>query len=237
MTTYQALRDRCREASPGSALPSEVELCAEYGVSRITIRKAVELLANEGIVRKEQGRGTFVSQPDMVLKYRESFVDAIRGYYTDLTRRGHAVGTTVVFNGVRPATPVVATELDLPVSTPIVYLRRVRTVDGSLSHVGDASLPAKRFPELVNQDFSDGSLYEHLAASYGIKLTSSHFVVEVGFADREIAALLAVSEGSPMLVVHATVKDEMGLPVVYGTSWFMPQASQVEFATYVQRES
>lgn len=223
------LRDRIRDLPVGTMLPSEAQLCAEYGVSRITLRKAVDYLAEEGLLVREQGRGTYTAAPNLAFKYRESFVDQISGFHTDMTRRGFTVGTQVLSQKLEPASPNVARELDLSPATMVVAIRRLRTVDGVINHLVHTFLPGKRFAGLTEIDLGSSSLYEEIRARFPVSFARSRFMVEVDAADQNASELLHVEPGSPLLVVHSTVMDHDGAPILFGTSWLLPEASQVEF--------
>src|SRR5690606_25546581 len=117
VSVRDSLRDRIRSLPVGTMLPSETELCREYGVSRITLRKAVDYLAEEGLLVREQGRGTYTAEPSVAHKHRESFVDQIAGFHSDMTNRGFEVGTQVLEQRLEPASAEVATELGLTPGT------------------------------------------------------------------------------------------------------------------------
>ena len=89
-------------------LPPEPTLCAEYNVSRITLRRAVDGLVADGHLVREQGRGTYVTRPAIRHEYRESFVHRIAGFNSVMTETGAQVGTTVlgpaVANAIHAAT-------------------------------------------------------------------------------------------------------------------------------------
>src|SRR4051812_8451707 len=112
---YLAVREHLRRrvaAMPEHALlPPEPTLCAEYNVSRITLRRAVDGLVADGHLVREQGRGTYVTRPAIRHEYRESFVHRIAGFTSVMTEQGAQVGTTVLTQRIVPAPPTVAGEL------------------------------------------------------------------------------------------------------------------------------
>jgi GntR family transcriptional regulator len=234
---YLAVREHLRRrvaAMPEHALlPPEPSLCAEYNVSRITLRRAVDGLVADGHLVREQGRGTYVTRPAIRHEYRESFVHRIAGFNSVMTEQGAQVGTTVLAQRIVAAPPSVAGELGLGTSDSVVELERLRSVDGTPNHVAHSFLPASLYPEAAKRDFSEGSLYEYLRREYAADLAHARIVVDVGTADHEEADLLRVVAGSPLLVVRTTVRDSGGHPLLHSYSRLRPDVSQVEFEVSV----
>jgi len=214
-------------------LPPEPVLCAEYGVSRITLRRAVDGLVADGHLVREQGRGTYVTRPGIRHEYRESFVHRIAGWSSVMTEQGAQVGTTVLSQRIVPAPAPVAAELQLDGPEDVVELERLRSVDDLPNHVAHSFLPAGQFPKAATEDFSSGSLYEYLRREYGADLAHARIVVDVGTAAPDEADLLRIVAGSPLLVVRTTVRDTEGHPLVHSFSRLRPDVSQVEFEVSV----
>jgi GntR family transcriptional regulator len=234
---YLAVREHLRRrvaAMPEHALlPPEPALCAEYGVSRITLRRAVDGLVADGHLVREQGRGTYVTRPAVRHEYRESFVHRIAGFSSVMTEQGAQVGTTVLAQRVVQAPSAVAAELRLGPSDEVVELERLRSVDGAPNHVAHSYLPAELYPRAAVEDFSQGSLYEFLRREYQADLAHARIVVDVGTAAPAEADRLLVVAGSPLLVVRTTVRDSDGRPLVHSFSRLRPDVSQVEFEVSV----
>jgi GntR family transcriptional regulator len=234
---YLSVREHLRRRVAGmpehALLPPEPALCAEYGVSRITLRRAVDGLVTDGHLVREQGRGTYVTRPAVRHEYRESFVHRIAGFSSVMTEQGAQVGTTVLTQRVVPAPPAIAGELGLVTSDEVVELERLRSVDGAPNHVAHSFLPESRFPRAAEQDFTGGSLYEFLRREYDADLAHARIVVDVGTAAPDEAGLLDVVAGSPLLVVRTTVHDSEGHPLVHSFSRLRPDVSQVEFEVSV----
>ena len=234
---YLAVREHLRRrvaALPEHALlPPEPVLCAEYGVSRITLRRAVDGLVADGHLVREQGRGTYVTRPAIRHEYRESFVHRIAGFNSVMTEQGAQVGTTVLTQRIVPVPSLVAGELALEPPVDVVELVRLRTVDGAPNHVAHSFLPATLYPRVASEDFGHGSLYEFLRREYAADLAHARIVVDVGTAAPDEADLLRVVAGSPLLVVRTTVRDSGGRPLVHSYSRLRPDVSQVEFEVSV----
>jgi GntR family transcriptional regulator len=208
-------------------------LCAEYGVSRITLRRAVDGLVADGHLVREQGRGTYVTRPAIRHEYRESFVHRIAGWSSVMTEQGAQVGTTVLTQRIVPAPGQLHAELGLEVAADVVELIRLRSVDGVPNHVAHSFLPAGRFPKAAEADLAASGLYDFLRREYDADLAHARVVVDVGAATPEEATLLRIVAGSPLLVVRTTVRDGEGSPLVHNFSRLRPDVSRVEFEVSV----
>ena len=233
LSVREHLRRRVSALPELTLLPPEPVLCAEYGVSRITLRRAVDGLVADGHLVREQGRGTYVTRPGIRHEYRESFVHRIAGWSSVMTEQGAQVGTTVIAQRIIPAPTAVAVELGLATTDPVVELERLRSVDGAPNHVAHSYLPADVYPAAAEADFSEGSLYEFLRREYSADLAHARIVVDVGTAAPDEADLLRIVAGSPLLVVRTTVRDSSGHPLVHSYSRLRPDVSQVEFEVSV----
>ena len=233
LSVREHLRRRVSALPEHTLLPPEPALCAEYGVSRITLRRAVDGLVADGHLVREQGRGTYVTRPGIRHEYRESFVHRIAGWSSVMAEQGAQVGTAVLTQRVVPAPVSIAPELDLEVAADAVELVRLRSVDGAPNHVAHSFLPAALFPGAAEADLADGSLYDYLRQEYDADLAHARIVVDVGTATPEEADLLQIVAGSPLLVVRTTVRDSSGHPLVHSFSRLRPDVSQVEFEVSV----
>lgn len=190
---------------PGTLLPSEAELSDRYGLSRTAVRQALAGLVAEGLVVKEKGRGSFVRQPQIAMVVQE-----LRGFYEEMSERGQAVRTEVLAQQVVTAAPEVAGELDVPMGSEAVLLDRVRLVGDEPVVRVRTHLPAARFRGLLAVDLSERSLYDVLAADYGVQPRTGRRIIEATVADRELGRHLRVPTGSAILRVSAVSYDAEG---------------------------
>ncbi|MDR0416115.1 MAG: GntR family transcriptional regulator [Propionibacteriaceae bacterium] len=221
-----ALAQRLRDAQPGDRLPTEAQLCEEYSVSRITVRRAEEELLRDGLLVRQQGRGTFVSQPPRARPIHESFADRVMGHFRQQTAAGRTVTTRVLGNTVA-RDQAAALSLRLSPTADLIRLDRLRYTDGVLQHVMTTWLEASRFPRVLAEDFSAGSLFAFLETVYGVVLARNDLVIRLARADDETAAALAVPVGEPLLTMASTVFDHRGRPVAHGVCSLTPASGGI----------
>lgn len=194
----QELRDLI-EAGTLRALdrvPSEPELAEQFQVSRMTARKALDRLVGDGLLFRRSGKGTFVAPPKITHGFSQqlSFSAAMRA----LTMR-HS--TQVLASGMAEAPHKVAIALQVPVGSPVVFMRRLRLVEGDPAAIHMSYLLA-RFASLLEADLR-GSLTE-LMVGVGARVTQARDAVEVVLATGEDAHLLGVPPGAPLVRIEGT---------------------------------
>lgn len=188
-----------------SKIPSEEELCVKYDVSRITVRKALEELAEEGLLVRRQGKGTFVSVPqaEVDVKPITSFHDACRAF-------GKTPSTKVLSaRTVKPSKEDML-ELNAPADARVVEIDRVRYADGE-----PVILERNHFPSVYSyllESNLSGSLYNLLRA-YGIEPSKASHDVSLVSADENKSTLLGVEIGTPLLFLHEVIYDQKGRPL------------------------
>jgi len=231
---YVAVRSsllrRISEMQVGDRLPSEPVLCEEFGVSRITLRHAVDGLVQDGRLTREHGRGTFVSAPQPGVHYPERFADVVTGFHRQQTSAGHTVTTRVLRQELVPATADVARLLELSMGDSVVELVRLRYVNGQLHQYVVTHLPYARFPGTLTTDLTEGSLYDYLHDQYGIVLARNDLTVRVVEASPEIAMNLSAEPGLRLLSIASTVFTEDDVPVAFGTARHTPENSEIDLS-------
>lgn len=200
----QALRERIATLRPGERLPSDAELCAEFGVSRMTARNAMQRLAEEGLVDRHPGRGSFVATP---LAHRRT--DRLMTFSSEMARRGHVPSSRLLARAIRPSTRAEAASLELPPGEPIVEVRRVRLADNQPIAVESAVLVQACGPAVLAADLEAGSLHAAIHAS-GFSLRRGTGTVGASAATSEDARLLDVRRGDPLLVERRVILDDDG---------------------------
>lgn len=220
----EALREQISSWEIDQAIPSEPELCQLYGVSRTTVRKALDDLAHEGLLYRQQGKGTFVAPP----KLRERFAQRTAGFYEDMVSRGLKVRTQVLEQSVVKAPKRVAAELQLPVGDKVIKIVRVRSIGNEPILISTSYLSYRRFSEVAAEDLREVSLYGILREKYGVHLKHGTRLVEVSLCTDEDSGYLKVKPHSPVLALTGTMYDTDGYPVEHGSARHRWDRSQLE---------
>ena len=188
------------ELLPGTQLPDEFEIGEQLGVSRGVVRQALTELCYEGMLYRQRGRGTFVSNP----KTAEGLISGLRGLADDASLRGQQIESKVLLFRETPATETVAHSLNLALGDPVVELERLRTLNGEAHVLVTTYLPASIVPGLVHKSL-DGtaSLYKVLREDYNITIIAGLRRVEATVAGERESSLLKVKRGAPLLVLRS----------------------------------
>ena len=194
---------------PGSRIPTEAELEAFYGVSRITVRKAMELLVNEGAVTRRRKVGSFVSEKKMI-----RYLNKCMSFTQMCERNGSVAGAKFLSAELVATWPSLAEALNLDKGEDrVLCIRRLRTCNGAPVTV-EENFFSRAYSFLLSEDL-EGSLYEILA-SHGIQVGNSEKTLGICYATKELAEMLNVSEGEALLLMQDLVYDTEGRPVFSG---------------------
>ncbi|MDQ4035928.1 MAG: GntR family transcriptional regulator [Chloroflexota bacterium] len=203
----QALRVRVAVLRPGDAMPSDSELCAEFGVSRMTARNAMHRLADEGLILRLPGRGSYVAEPPA---HRRA--DRLMSFSSEMRRRGRVPSSIIVAREIRPAGRAAALDLRIRETDPIVFLQRVRCADGHAIAIETTRLVGPLSVAVMAADLRHDSLHATLAAA-GWGLRKGTATVTAASASGEDARWLEVATGDPMLVERRVIVDGQGRPL------------------------
>ncbi|GAB7184645.1 hypothetical protein ATKI12_4476 [Kitasatospora sp. Ki12] len=202
----QALRNRIAKHRPHDPLPSETELCEEFGVSRMTARAAVQRLVTEGLVYRISGRGTFVAEPP-THRRAENLVR----FSEEMRRQGRKPSSRMISAVLRDALPEETDRLRLRRSAQVVEVGRVRLADGIPTALERAVFP-EDLTALLEVDFRTASMHETLAG-LGRTPTRGHSSIRAATADEREAELLAVAPGTALLVEQRLITDQDERPL------------------------
>ena len=190
----------------GDRLPSESQLCEEFGVSSITMRRAVATLVAEGLLVRLQGKGTFVSSDHAIVQgppHLTSFTE-------DMRLRGWASRARVTGFRTERAPAALATRLGLSGGALLHVIGRVRLADDLPVALQTAYVPALLFPGLETHDFRNESLYEVFERDYGVKPATATEVYRASKLTDGEAELLEAEPDSPAFRVERLTTDSTG---------------------------
>ena len=200
----QALRERIAALQPGERLPSDAELCAEFGVSRMTARNAMQRLAEDGIIERQPGRGSFVAEPPA---HRRA--NRLMTFTQEMLRRGRVPSSRMLTRVIRPSSAAESASLGIPPRQPVVHLRRLRFADEEPIAIESVVLIGGCADAVMTADLTHGSLHETLARS-GYVLRRGTGTIAAAAATAEEARLLGLRTGDPLLVERRIIVDAHG---------------------------
>jgi GntR family transcriptional regulator len=197
---------------PGASIPSERQLGEYYGVARMTVRQAIDSLVAEEILERVVGLGTFVARSKVDLHMK------MTSYTEEMIRRGMVPDARVLSFEQQGATPLVARELQIEISQPVVRFRRQLLADGEPMSVDENFIPAHRVPGILDEP-PPTSLYNVLSEKYGLVMEWGEDTIEATAASPAIARLLNVEMNAPLLKIqrHAYVARAM---IDYSVSYY-----------------
>ena len=205
-----------REYSSGEQLPTEPELCEKYGVSRITVRKAVEELCKEGFLVKKQGKGTFVRPKKIQRK-----IEHLMSFTQACQNNGMEPSTSVLKREFVQLEPRLAEEFHLRPRLPMIMIQRLRKADGIPVMLENNYYPREDFTFLMEESL-DGSLYQLLEDKYHVMIESSRdSYLDVVKADAEQARVLGLGCGEPLFCMTAKIFDSRDRLVHVGVEYIV----------------
>lgn len=183
------------EYAIGSALPGEHKLAEEFAVSRMTIRKAIDLLISWGLVFRKNGSGTYISHKNVYpgTKNLAGFFEAMKSFSETLTSQ-------VLIFQLQPATENIAMQLQITTGENVYYSRRMRFVHDTPLMLEDSYMPIHFFRDLSISHL-EGSKFRYIEEDCHVEISGNYECLTPVLADSHIAELLHVKENSPILCI------------------------------------
>jgi GntR family transcriptional regulator len=228
----EAIRDKIvrGEYRLDEPIPTEDQLQKFYGVSRTTVRLALAKLVNEGYIRRQQGKGTYVNPRGLVTdggpKRLSRDMFGIKNTTQIIQSAGMKVTTEVLhFERVLP-TEVVAEKLGITERDPVLHFERIRFADDIPLVVEKSWIPAAQCPDLRREDV-EGSLYSVLFKKYHHRIAAAHQSLRAILASELDARILDLQVGDPVILVHGVSYLADGRAIEVEESHF--RAESIEF--------
>lgn len=182
-------------------IPSEHELMKLLGVSRGTVQKGISTLVNEGLLVKVRGKGTYVAEP--VLKYATT--NGLLSFAESLRMQGVDFVTKVLDQEVEPANDTVASMLKIPVGSPVLNLRRLRSTNDEPILLMESKVNLVACPELEKTDFTTETLFSTVERCSGRHISYAKVKYGARIAGKERGDLLQCDESAPTLNIDQLV--------------------------------
>jgi len=188
----------------GSFLPPEADLCVAFGVSRITLRRAVSELCTKGLLIRQQGRGTLVAATKM------RHVISLSGFSDVVEGQGHKPGYRVLERNDQASEPSAAHRI---ATSKLVRFVRVLEVDNYPMTLEALFVDGERFAEVLNSVENGKSFFISLRKSYSIEPGRADRLIDVGFATAAEAEILGITTTEPVYRIEKLVFDRAGVPI------------------------
>ena len=229
MTLYDSIKEdllgKIKDGTypEGQTIPSELELAEIYGVSRPTIRQALQILVSDGYLEKRRRRGTVVTKP----KVRQSFTMSISSFEDAMRLAGRMPKTNVLVFKRERANETVAERLELAKGAEVYKLVRLRYADVIPNVFVESYIPCSLYPGLGSYDFNTSSLYNAMEQC-GRRVVRAHRKLEAIKADGPTSALLDVEAGDPLILFYTVARDEEDAAVEYSVATYRGASNSFE---------
>jgi DNA-binding GntR family transcriptional regulator len=197
------------QITPGAVLPGELELASQLGVSRHTVRHALGVLTNEGLLRRERGRGTTVvsANPPRII---ERSLSTFYAFAWETRARGASQRSYVLERTLVPADSEFSARLAVPVGTPLERIVRLRTADDDPLVFETAYLSRELSAALEEEVLERESIYDELERLHGFRISRARESIRPILLSRPVARLLRASTGAPAFLVERTTWADGG---------------------------
>ena len=207
--TRNSVLDLIEQLDVGAAIPSERQLCHDLGVSRLTVRAALDDLVRDGMLVRRHGSGTFVSEPKIAQEL------TMTSFTEDMVRRGMVPASRTLDLRVVPAGAHLGRLLHASPSDPVVIISRLRLADRETMAIETLHVRESLVPGLAADDLERQSFYDILQERYGIEIVGGTQTIEPTVTNEEESAALDVPLHSPAFQFERTTNSESGEIVEY----------------------
>ncbi len=212
--TRQRVLELIEQLHVGQAIPSERKLSTDLGVSRLTVRAALDDLVRDGYLVRRHGSGTFVSEPKIAQQL------TLTSFSEDMRRRGMTAGSRTIELRETHAGAAVGRALRVSPDARVMLIRRLRLADGEPMALETLHVPADRVPGLTRELLEDASFYELLEKHYGVVIESGMQSIEPTVTNEEESELLSVPLHSPAFLFERTSRTPEGETVEFVRSLY-----------------
>jgi GntR family transcriptional regulator len=213
----------------GTQLPTEDALIERFGISRITVRRAIQELVAQGLVEIRRGVGTFVAPPKI-----SQDLTQLTGFVEDMQAHGRSASARLIDTEVVDASESVASRLGLSRGTRVMRIKRVRVADGVSMSLDDTYLPLAIGKLIIKNDLQVEPIFTLLENKYQIPLIAADYRMEAVAAEPWVALELGVAEGSPIFLIERTSYTTGNKPVDHERLYY--RGDLIRFVTRLVRK-
>ena len=210
------------EYCPGQKIPSERVLSERFGVARMTLRHAIEVLILEGKLERRPGSGTYISNQCYSLSAR------CRSFSTEMISRGLKPENKLLTSKIISADKVNSSKLRIPLNSKILKFTRLRFGSEIPMAYQTTSIPLAYIDEVDFKDL-EGSLEDLLLNSFGIAITTSQTEISGDFVDQKISKLLNITTTTPCLVKESLDMDQRSRIIMWNKTWYNAEQFKIKF--------
>lgn len=210
---------KSNQLKEGDFIPTEMELSNMFHISRPTVRQGLNTLASKGYLKRQKGKGTFVTKPK-IIQENTRFIES---YNREMNKKGLISETKVLEISIKVCPDILLEKIGVDEGEKIIKLKRLRYAYGEEEQdnkpilLTTVYIPFKKFPNLMLYDFEKRSLYEVLEEN-NIFIKKAVREIEAKLSNKETSKLLEISEGSPIHYISSFGYGEDGSVIEYSES-------------------
>lgn len=193
----------------GDLLPSEIELAKHYNVSRNTLRKALDVLQNEGVIERRHGSGTYVREKNFI-----AHIDHMNSFSEIAQKSGRSATSQIMKFELQTASQMISNELNIKPGDPVYYIKRLRFIDDVAMQLEETWLSVNRFPDLTISHMKN-SKFSYIENVCNVKIIGTFETFSPALPTPELASILHISTKDPILKIQTQAVDENYHPIDY----------------------
>ncbi|GAK54811.1 transcriptional regulator [Candidatus Vecturithrix granuli] len=220
----EILLEEIKKSEPGTSLPTELELCEHFDISRPTVRQAINELVVEGYLTRMKGKGTFIAEP----KIQQDFLIVLKSFGEEMQEKGLVPATKVLGVEKTVCDEKISAALNIPPGSEVIKLTRLRFADNVPIVLVVTFLPFDKLPDILSKDFENDSLYHIIEKEYGYKIERAKRTLEARIATEE-AKLLEIKKGDPIQFIQTIAYLDDGTPIEFSLAEYRGDKSEFTF--------
>jgi GntR family transcriptional regulator len=221
----EILLDYITKNPDNQQIPTEVELSEHFGISRPTVRQAINELVFEGYLQRYKGKGTFITKP----KINQSFLQVLDSFNNEMRKKGLTPSTKVLGMKMVKSDKSISEMLKIPIDSDVIQLRRLRSANDEPIVYVVTYLPYDKCHPIMDKDLESESMYDLLRTVCGCELLKAVRTLEATIAGEYEAKLLSVEKGAPIQYIRSVTYLTDETPIEYSLARYRGDRSQFTF--------